>query len=127
MRTRFVVFTIAALAAIACRETPHEPITLDGNFVTVDNRTTQEWRNVEVWLNHFYRATAPSIPAGSRFRAPMSLFVDGYARRFDFNRMQIRDVRLNATLPDGKPVQIEKSFEEIGLEHTLGGAVGKKP
>lgn len=127
MRTRFVAFTIAALATIACRETPKEPITLDGNFVTVDNRTKQEWRRVEVWLNRFYRATVPSIPAGSRFQAPLSVFVDSYARRFDFKRMQIRDVRLTATLPDGTPLHIEKSFQQIGLEHALGGAVGKKP
>ncbi len=128
MRTRFVAVALAALAAAgACRQTPKEPITLDGNFVTVDNRTPQEWRGVEVWLNQYYRATTPSIPAGSRFQAPLSVFVDGYARRFDFKKMQIRDVRLTATLPDGAPLHIEKSFQQIGLEHTLGGAVGKKP
>jgi len=128
VRTRLVALTIAALAASgACRDAPKEAITLDANFVTVDNRTNQEWRNVEVWLNHYYRATAPSIPAGSRFQAPLSVFVDGYARRFDFAKMQLHDVRLAATLPDGTPIQIEKSFQQIGLEHTLGGAVGKKP
>jgi hypothetical protein len=130
-RTLLVPIAIAALASAleygsACREAPKEPITLDGNFVTVDNRTKQEWRNVEVWLNHSYRATASSVPAGSRYQAPLAVFVDGYARRFDFNRMQIRDVRVVATQADGTPLQIEKSFQEIGLEHTLGGAVGKK-
>lgn len=126
--TLLVVFVLASVAcAIGCHDTPKEPITLDGSFVTVDNRSAQEWRNVEVWLNRYYRVTAASIPAGSRFQAPLSVFVDGYARRFDFRKMQIRDVRLTATLPDGKPLEIVKSFQEIGLEHTLGGAVGKKP
>jgi hypothetical protein len=127
-RTLLVPIAIAALAASsACHEAPpKEPITLDGSFVTVDNRTGQEWRNVEVWLNHSYRATAASVPAGSRYQAPLSVFVDGYARRFDFNRMQIRDVRVMATQANGQPVQIEKSFQEIGLERTLGEAVGKK-
>jgi|SRR5581483_12024790 len=132
MRTCAVAFTLVALASVlasasACRETPKEPITLDAGFVTVDNRTGQEWRRVEVWVNRYYRATVPSIPAGSRYRAPVSVFVDGYGRRFDFKTMQIRDVRLTATLPDGKPWEIVKSFQQIGLEHTLGGAVGKKP
>jgi hypothetical protein len=118
--------TIVSGAACRADDGAREPITLDGNFLTVDNRTTQEWRAVEVWLNHYYRATASSVPAGSRYQAPLSVFVDGFARRFDFKRMQIRDVRLTATLPDGKPLQIEKSFQEIGLARTLGGAVGKK-
>jgi hypothetical protein len=125
--TLLVAVAFAALvASLACHEVPKEPITLDGNFVTVDNRTTQEWRNVEVWLNQYYRATAPSVPAGSRYQAPLSVFVDSYARRFDFHRMQIRDVRVIAVQADGTPLHIEKSFQEIGLEHTLGGAVGKK-
>jgi len=127
MRTVFVAAAIAVACTIACRETPKETITLDSNFVTVDNRTNQEWRGVEVWLNHYYRATASSIPAGSRFQAPLSVFVDSYARRFDFKTMQIRDVRLTATLPDGRKVSIEKPFQQSGLEHALGQAVGKKP
>ncbi len=102
-------------------------MTLEGNRLTVDNRTAQEWRGVEIWLNHYYRVTAPSIPAGGRFQAPLDVFVDSYARRFDFHRMQVRDLRLTAKLPDGKPLQIEKQFQAIGLERTLGGAVGKKP
>ena len=127
-RTRFAAAAILMLTcAGACRETPKEPMTLEGNLLTVDNRTNQEWRGVEVWLNHYYRVTAPSIPAGGRFQARLDVFVDSYARRFDFRRMQVRDVRLTATLPDGKPLQIEKPFQSIGLEHTLGGAVGKKP
>jgi len=126
-RRRFGVLAIGLFACAACREAPKDPITLDGNFVTVDNRTSQDWRGVEVWLNHYYRATTPSIPAGSRFQSPVSVFVDSYARRFDFKKMQIRDVRLTATLPDGKPIEIVKSFQQTGLERTLGGAVGKKP
>ena len=123
-RTRFAALAFALLAA-ACHDVPKDPITLDTNFVTVDNRTGDEWRGVEVWVNHYYRATVPSIPAGSRYQAPLSVFVDSYARRFDFKKMQIRDVRLTATQPDGKPLQLEKSFQAIGLEHTLGGAVAR--
>ena len=128
-RTLLVVFGAAAMCActIAGHDTPKEPITLESDFVTVDNRTSQEWRNVEVWVNHYYRTTAASIPAGSRLRTPMSRFIDSYSRPFDFRKAQIRDVRLTATLPDGKPMEIVKSFQEIGLERTLGGAVGKKP
>ena len=129
-RTLLIVFGVAATCACTIAgpdTTSKEPITLDGNFVTVDNRTNQEWRRVEVWLNHYYRTTVDSMPAGSRLRTPMSRFIDSYSRPFDFRKTQIHDVRLTATLPDGKPLEIVKSFQEIGLERTLGGAVGKKP
>lgn len=128
MRTRLVAFTIVTLAsAIACREKPQEPLKLEGNLLTVDNRTTEEWRGVEIWLNHSYRVTTPSIAPTGRFQAPLDVFVDSYARRFDFRKMQVRDLRLTATRPDGKRLEIVKPFQEIGLERTLGGAVGKKP
>ena len=53
----------------------------------------------------------PSIPAGSRFQAPLDTFVAGFGQRFDFQRMQIRDLRLTAKLPDGKPVELKKQFD----------------
>jgi len=121
------VAIVASACVLACHDAPKEPLTLEGNLLTVDNRTKQEWRGVEIWLNHYYRVTAASIPPGGRFQAPLDVFVDSYARRFDFRKMQVRDLRLTATLPDGKPLEIVKSFQQIGLEHTLGGAVGKKP
>src|SRR5689334_8770157 len=113
----------AALAASsgACRKTPDEPLKLERNVLTVDNRSDQDWNGVEVWLNTYYRVTTPTVRAGSRFQAPLDTFVAGFGQRFDFHRAQIRDLRLKATLPDGKPLEIRKAFDEHGIERALGG------
>ena len=84
-------------------------------MLTVDNRTKQEWKDVQVWLNTYYRVTAPSIPPNGRFQAPLDAFVAGFGQRFEFRRMQIRDLRLTAKLPDGKPLEIKKAFAVGGL------------
>jgi hypothetical protein len=115
--TRTFAFVLAfAALAFACGKPPTEPLKLDGNVLTVDNRTSQEWRNVEIWLNTYYRITKPSIMPKERFQAPLDTFVAGHGQRFEFRRMQIRDLRLVATLPDGKPIEIKKEFRVGGLE-----------
>jgi hypothetical protein len=115
---------IAALAAgfatASCRKIPEEPIKLERNLLTVTNQSGSDWSGVEVWLNTYYRITTSSIPAGGRFQAPLDTFVAGYGQRFDFRRMQIRDLRLTAKLPDGKPFELKKRFEAGGLAGALG-------
>jgi hypothetical protein len=113
---------VALIAASAgCYKAPVEPLTLERNMLTVDNRSTQDWNGVEVWLNTYYRVTAKSVRAGSRFQAPLDTFVAGYGQRFDFRRAQIRGLRLTATLPDGTPLEIKKQFDVGGLAGALGG------
>jgi hypothetical protein len=119
MRPALIV--AALLASASCSKPPAEPIQLDRNILTVDNRTSQEWSHVEIWLNTFYRVTPGSIPAGGRFQAPLDVFVAGFGQRFDFKRMQIKDVRLTATLPDGRPLELKKAFQAAGLAGALGG------
>ena len=119
-----VVACVAALVA-GCNRIPPEPLKLEGNLLTIDNRTADEWSNVEVWLNTYYRITARSIPPGGRLQAPLDMFVAGLGQRFDFRRTQIRDLRLTAKLPDGKPFELKKQFEGDGLQGALSG-IGKK-
>ena len=120
---------IAAVLAVAlgaidagCRKLPEDPLKLERNMLTVTNQSGHEWSGVEVWLNTYYRITASSIPAGGRFQAPLDTFVAGYGQRFDFRRMQIKDLRLTAKLPDGKPFELKKRFEGPG---GLAGALGR--
>lgn len=109
------------LAIAACRsEPPIEPLKLDGNLLTIDNRTSDEWKNVEVWLNRNHSVRMASIPAGGRQQVPLDAFVAGFGQRFDFHRTQITDLRLKATLPDGKPLELVKDFTVGGLEGALG-------
>ncbi len=112
-------------ATPACSKPPVDPLQLEGNMLTVDNRTSEDWEQVEIWLNTYYRVTTPKIPAGSRFQAPLDVFVAGFGQRFDFRRAQIRDLRLTAKRPGGEPFELKKEFEVGGLG-ALRGIGGKK-
>ena len=112
---------VATLLAAACAGRPIDPLQLDRNILTVANRSSRDWTNVQIWLNTHYRVTAASIPAGGRFQAPLDGFVAGFGQRFDFKRMQVRDLRLTATLPDGQPLELKKAFAAPGIAGALGG------
>jgi hypothetical protein len=112
---------LAGALATGCAGRPPEPLQLDRNILTVDNRTREDWSHVEIWLNTYYRVTWASIPAGGRFQAPLDTFVAGFGQRFDFHRAQVHDLRLTATLPDGRPLEIKKAFAASGL-----GALGER-
>jgi hypothetical protein len=124
---RSTLLTVACLiaGAVACATPPVEPLKLEGNLLTVDNRTKEDWEHVEIWLNTYYRITTPVIQAGGRFQAPLDVFVAGLGQRFDYRRAQIRDLRLTAKLPNGQPIELTKQFEQSGLG-ALRGIGGKK-
>jgi len=122
-----VALAVTGLLTAGCAGAPAgEPLKLEDNTLTVDNRTTQEWRGVEIWLNTYYRVTTPSIVAGARFQAPLDTFVAGLGQRFNVRGMQIRDLRLTAKLPDGAPLELKKEFEVGGLAGALKGVGGKR-
>lgn len=111
-----------AVAAAACRAEPRpEPLKLDGNMLTVDNRSAQDWTAVEIWLNRNHSVRIPSIAAGSRLNVPLDAFVAGFGQRFNYKRTPITDLRLKAKLPDGSPIELEHTFVEGGLAGALGG------
>jgi hypothetical protein len=121
--TRALLAVVAATLVGAGCDTrpPIEPLQLDGNLLTVNNRTSTAWNDVELWLNTYYRVTVKEIPAGGRFQVPLDAFVAGFGQRFNFRRAQITDLKLVAKLPDGKPVEIKKEFAASGLAGALGG------
>jgi hypothetical protein len=121
MRALIVAVAIAATAAGCSTRRPEEPLKLEGNLLTVDNRSSKAWTAVEIWLNTHYRVTTNSIPAGGRFQVPLDAFVAGFGQRFNFKRQQIVDLRLAAKLPDGTPLELKKQFEAGGLAGMLGG------
>jgi hypothetical protein len=116
-----VTLAVAVGASAGCYRPVDEPLKLERNMLTVDNRSREDWTRVEIWLNTYYRITTPSVRAGSRFQAPLDTFVAGFGQRFDFRRAQVRDLRLTATLSDGKPLVIKKRFDVGGLAGVLGG------
>jgi hypothetical protein len=127
MRRSPVVLALAAIVALAasCYKPPPEAMTLKGGTLTVDNHTSTDWSNVEIWLNTYYRMQVKSIPAGGRVQTPLDFFIAGLGQRFRYDHMQVRDLRLTATLPDGKPIEIKKEFEGDAFDAVAKGA-GKK-
>ncbi len=124
MPRALLVLTAAALVSIsfaACYKAPEEPLRLEGNMLTVRNDSKDEWTHVEIWINQNFRMITPSIPPGKRFQASLDTFVTGFGQRFNFKRMQVKDVRLVAKLPDGKPVELKMPFYEGGLAGAFGG------
>jgi hypothetical protein len=116
-----VLVLMLVLTAAACGGKPAiDPLKLDGNMLTVDNRSTRDWRDVEIRLNRNHSVKAPSIPAGGRLQVPLDAFVAGFGQRFDYRRTPITDLRLTAKLPDGTPLELQKEFTVGGLEGALG-------
>ena len=117
-------FGAVALAALVagCSGPPEpKPLQLDGNRLTVNNRTSADWTSVEIWVNQHYRVTVPSIAARSQFTVMLDAFVAGFGQRFDVKRQQLTDLRLAAKQPDGTPVEIRYEFEGNRLDEALKG------
>ena len=120
------ILLCGAMASACSSSPPIEPMSLKGGMLTVDNRTKQNWANVEVWLNTHYRMQFRDIPAGGRMQAPLDFFVAGFGQHFNFNKQQVRDLRLTAKLPDGKALEVKKEFELDGLDGVLRDLAKKK-
>jgi hypothetical protein len=110
----------------ACGKTPIDPLKLEGNMLTVTNQSSNDWRSVQIRLNTYFRVDAASVPSRGVLRVPLDTFAAGFGQRFNFHRMQIRDLRLTATLPDGTPLELTKKFEKGGLEGVLEGFGGSR-
>jgi hypothetical protein len=109
MRRVLLVGLAMAIAALAgCVDIPPDPLQLDRNLLTVDNHTSSDWDNVEIWINRYYRVAVPKIAARSRFQVPLDAFVSGYSQRFDIHHAVIKDLQLTAKEPDGTPVLIKR-------------------
>jgi len=115
MLRAFLAAALTAAIAAGCSKAPIDPLELDRGILTVSNTTPETWTNVEIWVNQQFRVTVPSIAAQSRFQVPLNSFVEGFGRRFEFSRMQIRDLRLIAKTSGGRPVELQKEFQKSGL------------
>ena len=116
-----LIGVVAVWCTGACGPPPRDPLQLDGNRLTVENRTSQEWHDVDIRLNTYYRVTVRSIAVRERFQVPLDAFVAGYGQRFNFNRAQIHDLRLTAKRPNGETFELIKEFQAGGLAGLLGG------
>jgi hypothetical protein len=127
VKQALVLISVLGALCAACRQPrPIDPLRLEGNMLTVTNQSSSEWRNVDIRLNTYFSARAASIPSRGVLRVPLDTFAAGFGQRFNFYRMQIRDLQLTATLPDGKPLELKKKFEKGGLEGVLENFGGSR-
>jgi hypothetical protein len=107
-RALFVALAMAIVALAGCVDIPPDPLQLDRGMLTVNNHTSSDWNNVEIWINRYYRVTVPTIAAQGRFQVPLDAFVSGYSQRFDIHKVVIKDLQLTAKQPDGTPILIKR-------------------
>jgi hypothetical protein len=107
-RALFVALAMVIVALAGCVDIPPDPLQLDRGMLTVNNHTSSDWNNVEIWINRYYRVTVPTIAAQGRFQVPLDAFVSGYSQRFDIHKAVIKDLQLTAKQPDGTPILIKR-------------------
>jgi len=101
---------------LACAKKPAiDQFRLEGNRLTVNNTTSDTWKDVEIKINRQYRVVVPEILAGQRFDASLDAFNDVYGNHFRYTHQQITDVHLVGT-SKGKPLDLTMEFKRSGLD-----------
>ena len=104
-RLAATLLTAAALACSGCG-TPPDPLTVEGERIVVLNLTPEDWIDVELRVNRYYRGHIPRIAAGGRLDAPLARFQGGYGYYFDRKCEGLKTVELTAKTASGKPVTL---------------------
>jgi hypothetical protein len=97
---------LLAVCAAACSQ-PRDPIVVQEGMITIENRSSAEWRDVRITVNdHFFGGVA-SLPPGGRMNAPLSQFQTGFGQKFDRWRMSVKKIEVTAITPAGAPVRLD--------------------
>jgi hypothetical protein len=99
---------------------------LAGNRLTVNNLSKDTWQDVRIQINRQYLVQAREILPGQRFDVTLDAFQDVYGNHFYYQRQQIKDVHLTATVPGGAPVDTHMEFTREGLDGLADTGVFKK-
>jgi hypothetical protein len=110
----------AAVCASACSK-PRDPLMIQNGRLIVENQTDEDWTNVRISVNRYFHGGAPSLAKRGRMDVRLGELVSGYGQKFDFNRMQIKDLRLTATRPNGEPLELRKEMRGATLQDVFGG------
>ena len=82
--------------SVACSPEP-DPIAVDRDRISVLNRSSAEWRDLELRVNRYYMVKVASLARDGRFDAPIRRLQGGFGRYFDPTREQVRLVQVTAT------------------------------
>ena len=94
---------VIALSA-GCSDPP-PPIQVNDNTITVQNQTSDEWRNVLIVVNDHYRGGAPVLKPEGQLNAPISQFDTGFGQRWVLGTV-IRKIEVTAKTASGEPVKL---------------------
>jgi len=124
---RAFAFAASLSLIISCGKPPEiDPLALEGSRLTINNRTRDDWKDVQVVINRQYRVAMPAVVAGQRFDVSLDAFLDAYGNRFYYQKQQIRDVHLTATSARGAPVDMHMDFHRSGLAGLGDAGIFKK-
>ncbi len=109
LRRSSLAAALLALALAAACSDPQDPISVDGNAITIVNESAHDWRNVLIVVNDHYRGGAPVLKADGRLNAPVSQFDTGFGQRWPMGTV-IRKVQVTAEAASGEPVKLDWEF-----------------
>ena len=95
-----------AVAAVACTQY-RDPIVVEEGLITIENQTDSEWKDIQVVVNDYFGARAPSLAAGARMNAVLSGMQTGFGQRFDRSRMSVYKIEVFAKDASGNPVKLK--------------------
>jgi hypothetical protein len=105
--SRLAVLLIIIMTAVpACRRSD-PPIRVTREALVVENQTREEWHDVTVTVNGYYRGTSKTLAPGGRLDANLGNFLTGLGQRFDKNRERVTLVEVRATDASGRAVTLE--------------------
>ena len=97
---------VLTLALAAGCSDPEDPISVDGNAITVLNQSDHDWKNVLIVVNERYRGGASLLKANGRLNAPVSQFDTGYGQRWQMGT-PIRKVVVTAEAANGEAIKLD--------------------
>jgi hypothetical protein len=103
----FTGLLIVMVSAVAACRSSDPPIRITRTALIVENQTRDEWHDVTVTVNGYYRGTSKTLAAGGRLDASLGNFVTGLGHRFDTSRERVQTVEVRATDASGRPVTLE--------------------
>ena len=106
---------LSCLILACAKNPPIDQFRLEGGRLTVNNTTSDSWKDVEIKINRQYRVVVAEILPGQRFDASLDAFLDVYGNHFRYARQQIKDVHLIGT-SKGKPLDLTMEFPRSGLD-----------
>jgi hypothetical protein len=102
-----VVLLIGMATALHACGRYDPPIRVSREALIVENHSRDEWHDVIVTVNGYYRGTSKTLAPGGRLDANLENFVTGFGQRFDKQRERVTRVEVRATDASGRVVTLE--------------------